>query len=340
MPIGFSFVPDEGAMKQLTIILMLMLLPTLACGGTAAAATPTAEPSRLDSIPATAHKMTPAEDAWPPIATEGLSKPQPLPAPINTAGAEDSPFLTLDGGTLYFFFTPDLNIPVEKQLFDGVTGIWATRRSGDTWTEPKRVHLSDPGKLALDGCEFASGNLMYFCTVREGYTGIQWFRAELKDGNWQDWHFAGDELKQSEYEVGELHITADGQELYFGSPRAGGYGGLDLWVSRMTPNGWSKPVNLGPQINTAGDEGWPYVSPDGKMLWYDGISRKGLPGPAIFRSIHQVNGTWSQPEEMVSQFAGEPTLSADGHTLYFVHHYFSSDLKHMIEADVYSVIVP
>ena len=42
-------------------------------------------------------------------------------APVNTSGREDSPFLLPDGQTLYFFFTPDVSIPAEKQLFDGVT---------------------------------------------------------------------------------------------------------------------------------------------------------------------------------------------------------------------------
>jgi len=198
-----------------------------------------------------------------------------------------------------------------------------------------RVHLSDPGKLALDGCEFVSGNLMYFCSVREGYTGIQWFSAVFQNGSWQHWRYAGDELKQSDYEVGELHITSDGQELYFHSSRPGGYGGLDIWVSLKTPAGWGEPVNLGPSVNTAADEGWPFVSADGQELWYNGQSTRGRPGPAIFRSLRQPDGSWGAAEEIVSTFAGEPTLSGDGKTLYFVHHYYSKDLSQMLEADIY-----
>ena len=171
-------------------------------------------------------------DFWPPTIIDGWSKPVPLPYPVNTSGGEDSPFILPDGQTLYFFFTPDVSIPAERQLLDGVTGIWVTHCSGTTWSEPERVLLTDPGRLALDGCEFVSDGRMYFCSTREGYTGIQWFKATFKDGTWQDWHYAGDELKQSEYQVGELHITADGQELYFHSARTGGYGGLDIWVSQ------------------------------------------------------------------------------------------------------------
>jgi hypothetical protein len=176
---------------------------------------------------------------------------------------------------------------------------------------------------------------MYFCTAREGYTGIQWFRADLKNGLWQDWRYAGDELKQSEYEMGELHITANGQEIFFHSARLGGYGGRDIWVARMTPNGWGEPLNLGPSVNTSADQGWPFVSADGQELWFTGQSTRGRPGPAIFCSLRQLDGSWGTAEEIISTFAGEPTLSGDGKTLYFVHHYYSEGMGKMLEADIY-----
>jgi hypothetical protein len=258
-----------------------------------------------------------------------------MTGPVNTAGAEDSPFISLDGNDFYFFFTPDVSIPAEKQLLDGVTGIWVAHRNGDNWSEPVRIRLENPGTLALDGCEFVSGDLMYFCTTREGYNGIQWFRANFKDGSWQDWRYVGDELKQNEYQIGELHITADGQELYFHSARPGGFGGLDIWVAHKTASGWGEPVNLSPTVNTTADEGWPDISADGQELWFSGQSTHGKPGPAIFRSLRQPDGSWGPSEEIISAFAGEPTLSADKKTLYFVHHYYSKDLSTMLEADIY-----
>lgn len=317
-------------MKRIIFPLLTLILVTIACGD----ATPTPAPvDRYSLLPET--KYTPEVDFWPPTAVDGWSQPVPLPYPVNTSGGEDSPFILPDGQTLYFFFTPDVSIPAERQLLDGVTGIWVTRRSGETWSEPERVWLSEPGELALDGCGFVSGDLMYFCTARAGYTGIQWFRADFRGGLWQDWHYAGDELKQGQYEVGELHISADGQELYFHSPRPGGYGGLDIWVSLMTEDGWGFPFNLGSSINTINDDGWPYISPDGQELWFLSQSTKGRPGPALFRSLRQPDGSWGQSEEIISTFAGEPTLSSDGKMLYFVHHYFSEDLSTMLEADIY-----
>jgi hypothetical protein len=143
-----------------------------------------------------------------------------------------------------------------------------------------------------------------------------------------NWYFAGDELKQNQYEVGELHITAGGQELYFHTSRPGGYGGLDIWSAQMTLDGWGEPVNLGFVVNTTNDEGWPYVSMDGQELWFNR-------NWSIFRCLRQQDGSWGDCMEIISQLAGEPALSGDGKALYFVHHYYSEDLSTMLEADIY-----
>ncbi len=297
---------------------------------------PSPTPDRAASIPAGAVKVSPADDPWPPVAAEGWDPPVPLGPPIDTAGAEDSPFLTADGRELYFFFTPDLNIPAERQLGDGVTGVWVAHSDGSGgWEMPQRVILADPGQLSLDGCEFVSGEVMYFCSARAGnFRGVDLYTARRVGGQWSDWQNAG-RLLNADYQVGEMHITSDGKMMVFGSSRPGGFGGRDLWRIERTTDGWSPPVNLGPVVNSSADEDRPYVSPDGQELWFDGTSRHGRPGPAVFRSRRQPDGTWGPPEEIVSTFAGEPTLSADGGTLYFVHHFFTPDLQHAIEADIY-----
>lgn len=319
-------------MKQFWFFLAVLTLTATACSQSSPAATYPVV-NRYNLLPET--KYSPENDYWPPVAAQGWSQPMPLPFPVNTSGGEDSPFITPDGKTLYFFFTPDVSIPVQRQLTDGVTGIWATHLTEGSWSEPERVWLEDPDDVSMDGCEFITGNLMYFCTIRTGFTSIQWYQAELWDGSWRNWQPARDEPVLNEYQVGELHISADGQELFFHSTRGGGLGGLDIWVSQMTPNGWGEPTNLGPGINTTGNEGWPSLSQDEKELWYLGDSRSGYPGPAIYMSLSQPDGSWGPGVEVISSFAGEPTLSADGQTLYFVHHYYSQDLQTMLEADIY-----
>ncbi|MFW3146422.1 MAG: hypothetical protein ACMUIE_06390 [Thermoplasmatota archaeon] len=177
--------------------------------------------TREEKIPADAVKITPEADVHPPVLhSDEFEEPVPMGSPINTAGAEDSPFILDDANTFYFFFTPDVSVPPEKQLLDEVTGIYVSCNEGGIWTEPERVWLQDPGKLSLDGAHTIVGDTMYFASAREGYTGLKWFTSEKVDGQWKNWKYAGDRL--IDLEVGELHFVGD--DLYFHSERAGGKG--------------------------------------------------------------------------------------------------------------------
>jgi len=280
-------------------------------------------------------KYTPESDPWPPQVISPWSRPIPLPYPVNTAGGEDSAFITADGQTLYFFFTPDVSIPPEKQLLDGVTGIWSSQRIDDAWAEPVRIWLESPGEMALDGCDFVLENEMWFCSTRQGnYRTIDFFLATYRNGKWTDWRNAGRQLNET-YQIGEMHLSTDGQSLYFASTRPGGLGGSDLWVTHRNGDIWDEPENLGPNINSTADENRPFLSADGQQLWFDAPSRNGKPGPAVYMSLLQPDGTWGKAREIVSNFAGEPNLTTDGKTLYFIHHYYTANVDRMLEADIY-----
>ena len=324
-------------MKKILILLLVgvifalgvLILSSMPKTSTVQDGGPLTQPNRLDKIPSTAVKATPGGDDYPPILHSGLYEdPVPLTAGVNTAGGEDSPFITPDGGTLYFFFTPDVSVPAEKQILDGVTGIYQSKKHANgTWSVAEKIILQDKGKIAIDGAEFVQGDTMYFASVREGYSGIHWFRAEYVDGRWRNWQLVDSILKKDEYETGELHISPDGKTLYFHSPREGGMGGLDIWYFQRLNDSWSPPVNLAP-VNTADDEGWPAMSPDGGEFWF---TRTFMGSPAVYRSRF-VNGSWGPPRLIVSQFAGEPSIDSEGN-IYFVHHYYRNSV--MLEADIY-----
>jgi hypothetical protein len=280
-------------------------------------------PSRLVAIPENAVKITPEMDGFPPILhVDGWAQPIPLEGPINTSGGEDSPFILPDGSTLYFFFTPDVSIPAEKQVLDQVTGIYVSHRINETWSDPDRVILQDPGKLALDGCPFVQEDTIWFCSAREGYTGLGIFTVQYQQNTYTNWQRAAEV-----FQVGELHFSADGEELYFQADLPGGRGGYDLWMKENNDTGWSAAKNLS-AVNTPNTEGWPFLSQDGRELWF---TRQYNGSPGIFRSIRTESG-WTEAELILSQFAGEPTLDRGGN-LYFVHHFYQEE--QMIEADIY-----
>jgi hypothetical protein len=289
-------------------------------------------PSREDTIPDDAVKMTEETDLHPPVIhSPDWEEPVPMEGPVNTAGAEDAPVISRDGGTFYFFFTPDVDVPPEEQVLDGVTGIWVSSREGDAWSEPRRVLLGHG--LALDGPLCLQGDTLWFASFREGNHGENgdiWI-AVRENWTFSDPQNAGSTLNV-EYDVGELYTDGEGDRMILHRVGFGGLGGYDLFESERIGGEWTEPGSLGDGVNTELDEGWPFLSTDGNELWFTRLSELGYAGPALFRTTRTEDG-WSEPEEIVSNFAGDPAVDDLGN-LYFTHHFYDEDMN-MIEADIY-----
>lgn len=74
-----------------------------------------------------------------------------------------------------------------------------------------------------------------------------------------------------------------GKSFFFTSDRPGGYGGMDIYVTKRLPNGqWGIPINLGPKINTAKDEISPFIHPDGVTLFFSSKGHNSMGGFDIF----------------------------------------------------------
>jgi peptidoglycan-associated lipoprotein len=86
-------------------------------------------------------------------------------------------------------------------------------------------------------------------------------------------------------------LTPDGKTLYFVSDMAGGSGGKDIWVATRSGNEWSKPTNLGPDINTSGNELFPFVRDDG-TLYFSSDGLIGMGGLDIFKAVAQPDNSW------------------------------------------------
>jgi len=305
------------------VVVVIVLLLVVILGLLGSQNKEEAIPSRQDTIPAGAVKRTPQTDIYPPIlrSDEWLA-PVPMPGPVNTAGAEDSPFITPNGTWFFFFFTPDLNIPVQNQLGDKVTGIWWTKKTGGTWTEPERVVLGSMN--SLDGDEFVQNETMWFGSVRTGNLGeIDIYTAQYVDGKWKDVENSGQQLNV-QIDIGAFCFTSDGNTMYYGK-------GGDIWKTTKSGSAWATPVKV-PNLDVVSNKDQPFVSQDENELWFTGQSILNTPGPALFRSLKNGNN-WNSPVEIVSRFAGEPNLDAQGN-LYFVHHFVTQNIS-LIEADIY-----
>lgn len=98
------------------------------------------------------------------------------------------------------------------------------------------------------------------------------------------------------YSTAHPTINDSGKEMFFVSDMPGGFGGTDIYFSRNTGYRWSTPVNLGPIINTSGNELFPFLHKDG-TLYFASEGHSGYGGLDIFYSTFE-NGVWSKPVNM------------------------------------------
>jgi peptidoglycan-associated lipoprotein len=93
--------------------------------------------------------------------------------------------------------------------------------------------------------------------------------------------------------LGHPTINEDESILIFSSDFRGGYGGKDLWIVKQQKRGkWSDPVNLGPAVNTKGDEMFPFLHSDG-TLYFSSTGHIGMGGFDIFKSTPDENDSYS-----------------------------------------------
>lgn len=98
-------------------------------------------------------------------------------------------------------------------------------------------------------------------------------------------------LNSVSYSIGHPSISSDGNTLYFSSDMPDGYGGFDLYKVTRTGADWSVPENLGPSVNTAGDEFHPFIHESGR-LFFSSNGHFGLGGFDIFYT-DAVGDNWS-----------------------------------------------
>jgi outer membrane protein OmpA-like peptidoglycan-associated protein len=120
------------------------------------------------------------------------------------------------------------------------------------------------------------------------------FKATLVNGTWQNL----EELpfNSDDYSVGHPALTPCCHTLYFVSDMPGGYGGTDIYRTDFVDGEWTEPVNLGPEVNTAGNEMFPYYAEDG-ALYFSSDAHNSMGGLDVF--ITYDNGDrWATPENL------------------------------------------
>lgn len=133
---------------------------------------------------------------------------------------------------------------------------------------------------------------------RDGGTVLQIWRSSFRDDRWTEPRPLEFMILGSNYSHPAL--SADGRTLYFASDMKGSHGGMDIWMSTYESGSWTYPVNLGTDINTPKDEGWPFIHPDGD-LYFSSKGHPGYGGYDVFRTRPLGNGKDWLPIENLGQ---------------------------------------
>ncbi len=101
-----------------------------------------------------------------------------------------------------------------------------------------------------------------------------------------------------EYSVAHPFLDSDSQKLYFSSDMEGGYGGMDLYFCSKDENGiWDEPINLGSEVNSPGNEVFPYLRND-STLYFSSDYFEGYGGLDIFKVLLKYDTLWMKRENM------------------------------------------
>jgi len=242
-------------------------------------------------------------------------EPRNLGDSINSAVSEYYPTLTIDAGK--FIYTRRVNnFNEDFYESDRENGVFHKSKSleGNINTNQNEgaQNISQDGQwLIFTGCNFP-----------EGRGSCDLYISYLTDRGWTAPENLGDSINTEAWESAPS-LSPDKRDLYFASRRADGYGGSDIYVSHRLRNGqWSSPENLGPVINTVGDEGTPFIHADNQSLYFTSSGHPGYGGDDLFVSRKGPGGVWQKPENLgypinTIENEGSMVIAADGKTAYY-----------------------
>ena len=242
-----------------------------------------------------------------------------LPLPINTARSEIGPAFYSDSQLLFaserdsilgvrrtneWYDAPYLNLYTVDRDEDGLIGKAKIRAIKGNVNGP---YHEGPGSLSGD-------NILYFTksnlkssdelegqkNQRRGLVKLSIQKA-IRSSSGDRWEWTDETalpFNSTEYSCAHPTLSADGLTMIFSSDMPGGYGGIDLYKTVLLADGsaWGNPENLGPTINTAGDEMFAFLHPDGN-LYYASDGLPGLGGLDIFET--RMDGRdWQLPRNM------------------------------------------
>jgi outer membrane protein OmpA-like peptidoglycan-associated protein len=261
-----------------------------------------------------------------------IFKPVPLNPEINSTESEYFPVLTGDNQKMIF----TRRTKGQEDFFE------ATFKNGK-WTEIKPISEINTPENEGANTITVDGKVMIFtiCDRNRTYGSCDLFISKKINGKWTQIKNMGPVIN-SEFWDSHPSLSNDGTTLYFASDRPGGYGGKDIWVSKISENGlWGKPTCLDTNINTKYDDFTPFIHADNHTLFFTSLGHEGLGSADLFMSKFS-DGKWSKASNLGSpinteEHDGGIFITLDGKTAYFCTDRFQEKNKNL---DIYTFDVP
>jgi len=256
-----------------------------------------------------------------------FGEPENLGPTVNTEYVECAPSISSDGLTLYFSDAPWNLAPGGY----GGVDIWiATRPTPDQpWDSVTNLGEAINTQYS-EGTPYIStdGLSLFFSSDRAGGSGDNdlWISTRTSlDADWSAPENLGSTINSNKSELFPC-VAQDGLELYFySSGQPGGLGIGDLWVSRRssTSESWGVPENLGPNVNSSKDDGWPCLLYGGLTLIFNSNRAISPEDYDLYMSSRvTAEEPWGESINLgeplnSSSNDGGPSISSDGQWLFF-----------------------
>lgn len=202
---------------------------------------------------------------------------------INTRFADLNPAVSGDESKMVFIS--------KLQFYDAV---FFTEKINGNWTNPRNI----TPELGVDGdvyptCLSYDGNLLIVYRNDDFIGNL--YTSTLVNGVWTPLVKMNDNIN-TKYWESHATLTKDGKTMYFTSNRKEGYGGLDIYKSVKQANGdWGVPVNLGPNVNSEYNEETPFITENGKRLFFSSYGHYNMGGYDVFMTIMKPDSSWADP---------------------------------------------
>ncbi len=230
--------------------------------------------------------------------------PRNLGPEINSTFDDYFPTFTVDGETMYF----TRRKVIDSFKIQGQSGflhrynedIFSAQKFGNSFAKAKELSnlintTYNEGAMTIS----PDGSFMVFTTNRDDPNGwSDLYISFFIEGNWTKPVNMQEPVNSNAKET-QPSISFDGRSLYFASSRPGGFGGLDIWMSTRDDNwNFSKPVNLGPAINTKEDDQTPFIHPDNQTLYFSSKGHLGMGMNDLFVSRKNAAGVWDSAKNL------------------------------------------